>query len=35
MAWWVEWATLHADELLTDWELARSNLPLLRIAPLR
>jgi hypothetical protein len=31
----VEWASLHADELHADWELARSNLPLLRIAPLR
>ena len=31
----VEWAALHADELLADWELAQSGLPLMRIAPLR
>ncbi len=31
----VEWASLHADELRADWDLARSNLPLKRIAPLR
>ena len=31
----VEWASLHADELRADWELATSNLPLMRIAPLR
>ena len=31
----VEWAALHADELLADWELAQSGLPLRRIAPLR
>jgi Domain of unknown function (DUF4160) len=31
----VEWASIHADELRADWELARSNLPLNRIAPLR
>lgn len=30
----VEWAALHADELLVDWELAQSGLPLRRIAPL-
>jgi hypothetical protein len=31
----VEWASLHVEELRADWELARSNLPLNRIAPLR
>ena len=31
----VEWASLNADELLADWELAKSGLPLKRIAPLR
>ncbi len=31
----VEWAALHVDELLVDWELAQSGLPLRRIAPLR
>lgn len=31
----VEWALLHMEELRADWELARSNLPLNRIAPLR
>ncbi len=31
----VEWAALHAAELRTDWELATSGLPLVRIEPLR
>jgi len=31
----VEWASLHADDLRVDWELARSGLPLRRIEPLR
>jgi hypothetical protein len=31
----VEWASLHVDELLADWDLARAGLPLSRIAPLR
>ncbi len=31
----VEWASIHAEELHADWELARSSLPLKRIAPLR
>lgn len=31
----VEWAALHVDELMVDWELAKSGLPLRRIAPLR
>jgi len=31
----VEWAALHADELLADWDLAQAGLPLKRIAPLR
>ena len=31
----VEWASLHVEDLRADWELASSNLPLKRIAPLR
>ena len=30
----VEWATLHQEELLLDWDLARRHLPLRKIAPL-
>jgi hypothetical protein len=30
----VEWATLHRDELLADWARARSQQPLVPIAPL-
>ncbi len=30
----VEWASMHQDQLLRDWELARENQPLERIAPL-
>jgi len=30
----LEWADLHADELLRDWELARERRPLKEIAPL-
>jgi len=30
----VEWAALHKAELLADWELARKQEPLVRIAPL-
>lgn len=30
----MEWAALHQRELLVDWELARKQLPLERIAPL-
>ena len=30
----VEWAALHREELLVDWELARKALPLRRISPL-
>jgi hypothetical protein len=30
----VEWASLHKRELLKDWELARRQEPLERIAPL-
>ncbi len=30
----VEWAALHKVELLTDWELARKQEPLVQIAPL-
>ena len=31
----VEWASLHADDLRADWELARLGQPLRRIEPLR
>jgi hypothetical protein len=30
----MEWATQHQDELMTDWELARQNAELKKIAPL-
>lgn len=30
----IEWATLHRQELLDDWERARSHEPLQVIAPL-
>jgi hypothetical protein len=30
----VEWALLHREELLEDWQLARASAPLKRIAPL-
>lgn len=30
----LEWAADHADELLDNWERARSGLPLEQIAPL-
>jgi len=30
-----EWASLHKDELLEDWRLAESRMPLARIEPLR
>lgn len=30
----VEWATLHEDELLANWQLARMHKPLAMIAPL-
>ena len=30
----VEWATLHQEELLADWEKARNMEPLEKIAPL-
>lgn len=30
----LEWATLHAEELRQDWELARKGEPLRPIAPL-
>jgi hypothetical protein len=29
-----EWASLHSDELMVDWELARQQTELRRIAPL-
>jgi hypothetical protein len=31
----IEWAALHQEELLNDWELARSNESLLKIEPLK
>ena len=30
----MEWSVLHRDELMRDWNLARSNAPLNSIAPL-
>ena len=30
-----EWAAMHMDELMEDWELARQRAPLKRIEPLR
>jgi len=30
----VEWAAAHTEELMADWELARQEAPLNRIAPL-
>ncbi len=30
----LEWAFQHRDELMENWELARQNKPLKRIAPL-
>jgi len=30
----VEWAAIHQDELLADWELAREGRPPIRIEPL-
>ena len=30
----LDWAELHRDELLTNWELAREGKPLNQIAPL-
>jgi phosphomannomutase len=31
----MEWASQHQDELLQDWELARSGKPPRKIAPLK
>ena len=31
----IEWATLHKDELLQDWELAKANKPPRKIEPLK
>ncbi len=31
----MEWAAIHVDELMADWELASTRLPLRRIEPLR
>lgn len=31
----MEWASVHRDELLEDWRLASSQMPLARIEPLR
>lgn len=30
----IEWASLHRDELIEDWEMARNHEPLHRIDPL-
>ena len=30
----IEWATLHQEDLLADWERAQSQRPLEKIAPL-
>jgi len=30
----MEWASIHQDELMADWELARQQAQLKRIAPL-
>jgi hypothetical protein len=30
----IEWATIHQEELFVDWERARSQKDLLKIAPL-
>lgn len=30
-----EWAVLHKQELMKDWELAKSNQPPLKIEPLK
>ena len=30
----IEWTTIHREELLQEWENARSNKPLFPIAPL-
>jgi hypothetical protein len=34
LAFALEWAELHRAELLNDWELARQEQPLVKIAPL-
>ncbi len=31
----IEWAALHQEELLSDWELAKDNKTLLTINPLK
>lgn len=31
----IEWATIHRDELLMDWEAAENKRPLFPIEPLR
>ena len=30
----IEWASQHQEELLRDWEIAKNNKPLEKIAPL-
>jgi hypothetical protein len=30
----IEWATIHQQELLVDWERARAQQDMLKIAPL-
>jgi hypothetical protein len=34
LAFVLEWAALHRDELRIDWELARTRQPLVPVAPL-
>jgi hypothetical protein len=31
----MEWADIHKDELLKDWELAKAKEPLFQIEPLK
>lgn len=31
----MEWAYMHKEELLNDWGLAKQNIPLQKIEPLR
>ena len=34
MPYVLAWADIHQDELMEDWELAKQDLPLKKIAPL-
>ena len=31
----IEWAVIHMDELLSDWELAKNKKPLFPVEPLK